>query len=251
MKSYLGIGALAVLLVAAPVAGSAATYLAEGFIDDEYADAQGDAYADALVVTTPDSAAPDSGDIVDLIGAGAAIAGSISATGDSGFQGTAFSSGATTSVLSVANTGTTQIVVSYVLDWFLDVSALDGGEAWAGLTLAAGTGGASLFSYDPLDKLFERNVVADLNDPFAGGSGSWSFDLALAPSESVALGLLVDASGFADAGFGPLGAFLAFADASVSVVGVRDSAPAPVPLPAALPMLLAGLGGLALLRRRA
>jgi hypothetical protein len=44
------------------------------------------------------------------------------------------------------------------------------------------------------------------------------------------------------------GAGLSFADANIRIDGTAVSAP--IPLPAALPMLLAGLGGLVLLRRR-
>lgn len=246
VKDRLRIGALAFLLLAAPGAATASTYLAEGFVTDDFADVLEDGVASVIATETPAAGAPETGDLGALVGAGPIVAGTVDATGNSGEAGFAFASGATTSILSVANTGANPIVVSIGLDWFLDISALGGAEALAGLTLAPGTGSAALFSYDPLDVLFEKDLLADLAAPYVGSSGSTSFDVTLAPSESTVIGLLLDASGFADSAQADFGVF---ADASLTVAGVRDDV-APVPLPAALPMLLAGLGGLALLRRR-
>lgn len=247
MTGKLKTGALALLLAAAPLAASASTYLAEAVVADDFIDAVGDGTASVIAIETPAAEAPLTGDLADLVGAGAIIAGTIDATGAVTDGGLAFASGATTSTLAISNSGSSPIVVGIVLEWVLNVSALGGAEAQAGLILSPGTGSGALFSYDPLDVLFEEVLLADLSDPFADSVGTMSFDLTLAPSESTVIGLLLDARGYADAGLTDFGAF---ADAALAVASVREDI-APIPLPAALPLLLAGLGGLALLRRRA
>ena len=246
MTNSLRTAALAAILAAVPLAASASTFLAEGAVHDEFADALDGGLADALAIETPAEGGALAGDLAGLVGT--EIAGSSSAEGDTGDgdTGFAFASAGTTSVLRVENSGAAPIVVSYRLDWSVDASAGGVGWATASVQLATGTGDASGFVWDPLDLIFAAVAGADATSLFDSDGGGFEAMLRLAPLETVTLGLLVDAVGFADALDGGRGDFLAFADASVMVLDI-----ATVPLPATLPMLLAALGGLGLARRRA
>ena len=125
-------------------------------------------------------------------------------------------------------------MLEYDLSAFASVDDPDVDLAFATVDLAFFADASSQFDAP----LFEASARAE--SPMGGPAtdataGSFAFELTLDPDgrgifDTIELGVVLEAVSFAD-------------DAS-------PAGPAPIPLPAAMPLFLAGLGGLALLRRR-
>jgi hypothetical protein len=143
----------------------------------------------------------------------------------------------------------------WLIDWKLRAqSNVQLGDSSAGLALSHVTGDMSNTSAG--DFWAHSGTVNEVQRATSLGSISWvrnrtyTFDLTFT---STLIEVSVDgtkqisfAGNFTDGAFG----FYNYSQENVTYAGIT-SAPAPIPLPAGLPLLLAGLGGLALVRRRA
>ncbi len=141
-----------------------------------------------------------------------------------------------------------------LIDWKQGTQTYHGGSAPAGLAISRVTGvlgdNSGAWWHDPL------NNVEELARGTNFGSTGWSdrtlynFDLSF-----TATNIRVSVNGveefnifgsFEDGSFG----FYNYSQPSVRYSGLTTAAIAPVPVPASLPLLLAGLGGLVALRRK-
>lgn len=222
--------ALAVLATI-PAAGAAtlsASYEIDAAIWDAgtYSTGAGHALALPDLELAPGVAA--SGDLADLAGAVVADYGSV--VGDAADDGDLAESRVGSDVfLTIFNTGDVAIEVTFLASWDYIVDSFGAGaDALASLWLFAG-------AEDLLDEAFS-----------ADASGSIEFSRIILPSDFLLIGLLADLEGAADGQSG----YSSYLISAFTELGVVSVAPvAPVPLPATLPLLLAGLGGLALRRR--
>ncbi|ARE41167.1 hypothetical protein RGUI_3026 [Rhodovulum sp. P5] len=252
MKNALTRGAAVALLAALPVAAAAsgidATYAISGSVFDETTDSLGDAFA--FAVADPAALSPsvlDSGDLADIVGEPDIFEAWNFAEGDATFGDFAFASAATTSVLSITNNGPAAIVVTYQARWLVDFDVAGNGFASAGFVVSSGTGDADSFAPDAGGT--EADVTYD-TDSVPGATGSVQFQRTIAGAETLSVALEAGAEGFADYADLFDSTFLSDARAYMSVVDVTAVQPNPVPLPTTLPLMVVGMGGLMLLRRR-
>lgn len=230
---------IAAALLVAPVAAEAASfdYLGRFVLSLDAANVVGPA-GDATVspFNNSDSDFGANGNAAATASANSILSGAVATAEISGSGsasgapfGSAFAKGFSLFDLEITNGSSTESVfLPFILDYQISASALGGGafsEAFANIGGLVTYGPNSEFTaFD--DTLSLSTTTGDMTDLL---SGSFGFTLEIAPGDFAFIAASLDAEGSA-------------LDTSVNV--------APVPLPAGLPLLVGGLGALALLRRR-